>query len=48
MMEIFLICCYAKNQMGYENLSAMSRFKIFISNNESKCALSVRALSEED
>ena len=26
MMEIFLICCYAKNEMGYENLSAMSRF----------------------
>ena len=48
MMEIFLICCYAKNQMGYENLSAMSRFKIFISNDRLKCALSVHALSEED
>ena len=27
MMEIFVICCYAKNQMGYENVNAMSRFK---------------------
>ena len=45
---MFLVCCYAKNQMGYENVNAMSRFKIFTSNDKLKCALSVHALSEED
>ena len=45
---MFLVCCHAKNEMGYENVNAMSRFKIFISNDRLKCALSVHALSEED